>query len=36
VLHKQGRIATPDVRAPMTNASEAAIERCLAAIALAI
>lgn len=36
VLYKQGRIATPDVRAPMTNASEAAIERCLAAIALAI
>lgn len=36
VLHKQGRIASPDVRAPMTNASEAAIERCLAAIALAL
>jgi 4-hydroxy-tetrahydrodipicolinate synthase len=36
VLHKQGRIATLDVRAPMTNASEAAIERCLAAIALAL
>ncbi len=36
VLHKQDRIATPDVRAPMTNASEAAIERCLAAIALAL
>lgn len=36
VLHKQGRIASPDVRAPMTNATEAAIERCLAAIALAL
>ena len=36
VLHKQGRIATPDVRAPMTNATEAAIERCLAAVALAL
>lgn len=36
VLHAQGRIATPDLRAPMTNASEAAIERCLAAIALAL
>ncbi len=36
VLHKQDRIATADVRAPMTNASEAAIERCLAAIALAL
>jgi 4-hydroxy-tetrahydrodipicolinate synthase len=35
VLHAQERIATPDVRAPMTNASPAAIERCLAAIALA-
>ena len=35
VLHAQGRIATPDVRAPMTNASAAAVERCLAAIAAA-
>jgi 4-hydroxy-tetrahydrodipicolinate synthase len=32
VLHAQGRIATPDVRMPMANASSAAIERCLAAI----
>ncbi len=36
VLHAQGRIASPSVRAPMTDASPAAIERCLAAIALAI
>jgi 4-hydroxy-tetrahydrodipicolinate synthase len=36
VLNKQGRIASPAVRAPMTDASEAAIERCLAAIALAL
>ena len=36
VLPQQDRIATADVRAPMTNASEAAIERCLAAIALAL
>jgi 4-hydroxy-tetrahydrodipicolinate synthase len=33
VLHTQGRIATADVRAPMTNASAAAVERCLEAIA---
>src|SRR5438105_11652 len=33
VLHAQGRIATPDVRMPMANASPAAIERCLAAVA---
>lgn len=32
VLHAQGRIATPDLRAPMTNASQAAIDRCLAAV----
>jgi len=32
VLHAQGRIATPDVRMPMTNASTAAVDRCLAAI----
>lgn len=31
VLHAQGRIATPDVRAPLTNASGGAVERCLAA-----
>lgn len=35
VLHAHGRIATPDLRAPMTNASPAAVERCLAAIAAA-
>ena len=33
VLHAQGRIATPDVRMPLANASAAAIERCLAAVA---
>ena len=33
VLHAQGRIATLDVRTPLTNASAAAIERCLAAVA---
>lgn len=32
VLHAQGRIATADVRAPMTNASPGAVEQCLAAI----
>jgi len=32
VLHAQGRIATPDVRMPMANASTAAVDRCLAAI----
>jgi len=32
VMHAQGRIATPDVRAPLTNASAAAVERCLAAV----
>jgi 4-hydroxy-tetrahydrodipicolinate synthase len=32
VLHAQGRIATPDVRMPMANASTAAIEACLTAI----
>jgi 4-hydroxy-tetrahydrodipicolinate synthase len=31
VLHTQGRIATPDVRPPMTNASPGAIAACLAA-----
>jgi 4-hydroxy-tetrahydrodipicolinate synthase len=35
VLHAQGRIATPDVRAPMTNASRAATDACLDAIAAA-
>lgn len=35
VLHAQGRIATPDLRAPMTNASPEAIERALRAIAAA-
>jgi 4-hydroxy-tetrahydrodipicolinate synthase len=32
VLHAQGRIPTPDVRLPLVNASDAAIERALAAI----
>jgi 4-hydroxy-tetrahydrodipicolinate synthase len=32
VLHAQGRIATPNLRLPMTNASSAAIERCLTAV----
>ena len=32
VLHAQGRIATPDVRMPLANASAAAIERCLTAV----
>lgn len=32
VLHAQGRIATPDVRPPLTNASAGAVERCLAAV----
>ena len=35
VLHAQGRIATPDVRRPLTNASAASVEECLAAIATA-
>jgi 4-hydroxy-tetrahydrodipicolinate synthase len=33
VLHAQGRIPTPDVRMPLTNASPAAIDAALAAIA---
>ena len=33
VLHAQGRIPTPDVRSPLTNASAAAIDAALAAIA---
>ncbi|MDQ1511391.1 MAG: 4-hydroxy-tetrahydrodipicolinate synthase [Actinomycetota bacterium] len=32
VLHAQGRIAAPDVRMPLANASAAAIERCLTAV----
>jgi 4-hydroxy-tetrahydrodipicolinate synthase len=32
VLHAQVRIATPDLRLPMTNASPAAVDRALAAI----
>jgi 4-hydroxy-tetrahydrodipicolinate synthase len=32
VLHAQGRIATPDLRLPMTNASAAAVTRALEAI----
>jgi 4-hydroxy-tetrahydrodipicolinate synthase len=32
VLHAQGRIATPDLRGPMTNASTAAVDGCLEAI----
>jgi 4-hydroxy-tetrahydrodipicolinate synthase len=32
VLHAQGRIATPDLRAPMTNASAAAVEQALRAV----
>lgn len=35
VLHAQGRIATPDVRRPLTNASPTSVERCLSAIAAA-
>lgn len=33
VLHAQGRIPTPDVRLPLTNASPAAVDAALAAIA---
>ena len=33
VLHAQGRIPTPDVRLPLTNASASAIEAALAAVA---
>ncbi len=33
VLHAQGRIATPDVRLPLTNGSAEAIARCLDAVA---
>ena len=35
VLHAQGRIGTPDLRAPMGNASADATQRCLTAIATA-
>jgi 4-hydroxy-tetrahydrodipicolinate synthase len=35
VLHAQGLIPTPDVRAPLVNASEAAVAAALAAIAAA-
>jgi len=31
VLHAQGRIATPDVRMPLENGSDAAVQRCLEA-----
>ena len=34
LLFRQGRIATPDVRMPMTNASPAAVERAAAALEL--
>jgi 4-hydroxy-tetrahydrodipicolinate synthase len=33
VLHAQGKISTPDVRMPLANASAAAVERCLGAVA---
>jgi len=33
VLHAQGRIATPDVRLPLTNGSPEAVQRCLDAVA---
>jgi 4-hydroxy-tetrahydrodipicolinate synthase len=36
VLHAQGRIATPDLRLPMTNASPGAVEACLAAVESAL
>jgi 4-hydroxy-tetrahydrodipicolinate synthase len=32
VLHAQGKIPTPDVRLPLVNASDAAVQRALAAI----
>jgi len=35
VLHAQGRIPTPDVRLPLTNASPAAVQQALDAIAAA-
>jgi 4-hydroxy-tetrahydrodipicolinate synthase len=35
VLHAQGRIPTPDVRLPLVNASDGAVDRALAAVAAA-
>ncbi len=35
VLHAQGKIATPDVRLPLLNASDASIAASLAAVARA-
>jgi 4-hydroxy-tetrahydrodipicolinate synthase len=35
VLHAQGRIATPDVRLPLTNGSPGAVQQCLDAVARA-
>jgi 4-hydroxy-tetrahydrodipicolinate synthase len=35
VLHAQGRIATPDVRLPLTNAPAPAVQACLDAVATA-
>jgi 4-hydroxy-tetrahydrodipicolinate synthase len=32
VLHAQGRISTPELRLPMTRASQPAIDRCLQAV----
>lgn len=32
ILHAQGRIATPNLRLPMTNASQAAVDRAMRAI----
>ena len=33
VLHAQGRIATPDLRLPLTNGSPEAVNQCLDAVA---
>jgi 4-hydroxy-tetrahydrodipicolinate synthase len=33
VLHAEGRIATPDVRLPLANASDTAVQRCRDAVA---
>ena len=35
VLHEQGKIATPDVRLPLLNASDASVANCLAEVARA-
>jgi len=35
VLHEQGKIATPDVRLPLVNASDESVAACLAAVARA-